>query len=221
MIGQRIAGAGHARHDVAARRLSADCDRAPRARRRRRDGQRSRRRRSRHGRDASSLPWTSASSPRPIDYSLFSLMGRTVDAMMRASTRRTVAAADHTIKVDVEGFGSLDWRRSAGAHSTRIRGGGAPRSGAAAAGARSRCVSRLAGAPQRAQTAGTAGGAVSRHVGNDRRRRRICAQGAGPDTRRLARRGRRSSRTCPRWQGSIGTRASPGRWWGRPGRKGC
>jgi NTE family protein len=50
--------------------------------------------------------------PAAIDYSLFSLMGRTVDAMMQASTRRAVAAADHTIKVDVEGFGSLDWRRS-------------------------------------------------------------------------------------------------------------
>jgi NTE family protein len=50
--------------------------------------------------------------PAPIDYSLFSLMSRTVDAMMRASTRQAVAAADHTIAVDVEGFGSLDWRRS-------------------------------------------------------------------------------------------------------------
>jgi NTE family protein len=50
--------------------------------------------------------------PEAIDYSLFSLMGHTVDAMMRASTRRGMAVADHTIKVDVSGFGSLDWRRS-------------------------------------------------------------------------------------------------------------
>ena len=50
--------------------------------------------------------------PEAINYSLFSLMGRTVDVMMTASTRRAVMAADHTIKVDVEGFGSLDWRRS-------------------------------------------------------------------------------------------------------------
>lgn len=50
--------------------------------------------------------------PEAIDYSLFSLMGRTVDAMMRASTRVAIGRADHTIKVDVEGFGSLDWRRS-------------------------------------------------------------------------------------------------------------
>src|SRR5262245_42389218 len=50
--------------------------------------------------------------PEDIDYSLFSLMGSTVDAMMRASTRQVVKGADHVIKVDVEGFGSLDWRRS-------------------------------------------------------------------------------------------------------------
>src|SRR4029450_8844207 len=50
--------------------------------------------------------------PTDIDYSLFSLMSSTVDAMMRASTRQVVKGADHTIKVDVEGFGSLDWRRS-------------------------------------------------------------------------------------------------------------
>jgi len=50
--------------------------------------------------------------PADLDYSLFSLMSSTVDAMMRASTRQAVKGADHTIKVDVEGFGSLDWRRS-------------------------------------------------------------------------------------------------------------
>jgi len=47
-----------------------------------------------------------------IDYSMFALMGQTIDSMMRANTRRAVAAADITIAVDVEGFGSLDWRRS-------------------------------------------------------------------------------------------------------------
>ena len=50
--------------------------------------------------------------PEAIDYSIFSLMGHTVDAMMRASTRRGMSVADHTIRVDVSGFGSLDWRRS-------------------------------------------------------------------------------------------------------------
>lgn len=47
-----------------------------------------------------------------VDYSLFGLMGGTVDAMMRANTRRAIASADLTIFVDVKGFGSLDWRRS-------------------------------------------------------------------------------------------------------------
>jgi NTE family protein len=47
-----------------------------------------------------------------IEYSLFALMGQTVDSMMRANTQRALKAADLTIAVDVEGFGSLDWRRS-------------------------------------------------------------------------------------------------------------
>ena len=47
-----------------------------------------------------------------VDYSMFALMGQTVDSMMRANTRRALEAADLTIAVDVEGFGSLDWRRS-------------------------------------------------------------------------------------------------------------
>ena len=47
-----------------------------------------------------------------VEYSMFALMGQTVDSMMRANTRRALEAADLTIPVDVEGFGSLDWRRS-------------------------------------------------------------------------------------------------------------
>ena len=46
-----------------------------------------------------------------VDYSLFKLMGQTVDSMMRANTRRALAAADLIIAVDVEEFTSLDWRR--------------------------------------------------------------------------------------------------------------
>ena len=46
-----------------------------------------------------------------VDYSMFALMGQTVDSMMRANTRRALEAADLIITVDVEGFGSLDWRR--------------------------------------------------------------------------------------------------------------
>lgn len=48
-----------------------------------------------------------------VDYSLFGLMGQTVDSMMRANTRRALQAADLIIAVDVEEFGSLDWRRGA------------------------------------------------------------------------------------------------------------
>ena len=48
-----------------------------------------------------------------VDYSMFGLMFQTIDAMMRANTQRALKAADMTISVDVTGFGSLDWRRSA------------------------------------------------------------------------------------------------------------
>ena len=50
--------------------------------------------------------------PSTIDYSMFGLLGQTVDAMMRAATRAALTHADLTISVDVTGFGSLDWRRS-------------------------------------------------------------------------------------------------------------
>jgi NTE family protein len=48
-----------------------------------------------------------------IDYSIFGLLGRTLDSMMRANTRRALASADLVIAVDVTEFGSLAWRRSA------------------------------------------------------------------------------------------------------------
>jgi NTE family protein len=47
-----------------------------------------------------------------VDYSILGLMGRTVDAMMRAATRESLKSADLIIAVDVNGFGSLDWRRA-------------------------------------------------------------------------------------------------------------
>jgi NTE family protein len=47
-----------------------------------------------------------------VDYSIFGLLGRTVDAMMRAATHAALKSADVTIAVDVKGFGSLDWRRA-------------------------------------------------------------------------------------------------------------
>jgi NTE family protein len=47
-----------------------------------------------------------------VDYSIFGLMGRTVGAMMQASTREALKSADMTLAVEVDGFGSLDWRRA-------------------------------------------------------------------------------------------------------------
>ena len=47
-----------------------------------------------------------------VDYSMFGLMSRTVDAMMRSATRAALQSADMTLAVDVKGFGSLDWRRA-------------------------------------------------------------------------------------------------------------
>jgi NTE family protein len=47
-----------------------------------------------------------------VDYTLFGLMGQTIDSMMRANTRRALESANVRIAIDVEGFGSLDWRRS-------------------------------------------------------------------------------------------------------------
>jgi NTE family protein len=47
-----------------------------------------------------------------VNYSMFGLMGRTIDAMMRSATRAALASADMTIAIDVDGFGSLDWRRA-------------------------------------------------------------------------------------------------------------
>ena len=47
-----------------------------------------------------------------ISFGLLGVAGATVDAMMRASTRAAIAAADVLIDIPLEGYGSLDWRRS-------------------------------------------------------------------------------------------------------------
>ena len=44
---------------------------------------------------------------------MFGVAGDTLDAMMRASTRRAIASADVVIDVPLEKYGSLDWRRAA------------------------------------------------------------------------------------------------------------
>jgi NTE family protein len=49
---------------------------------------------------------------RTVNYSLMGLMGQTVDVMMQANTRVAMRGADIVINPVLEGYGSLDWRRS-------------------------------------------------------------------------------------------------------------
>ncbi|HEX7087982.1 MAG TPA: patatin-like phospholipase family protein [Vicinamibacterales bacterium] len=46
-----------------------------------------------------------------VSYTMFGVAGNAIDAMMRASTRRALEAADVVIEVPLDRFGSLDWRR--------------------------------------------------------------------------------------------------------------
>jgi NTE family protein len=48
-----------------------------------------------------------------VSYTMLGVAGNTLDAMMRASTRRAITAADVVINVPLEAYGSLDWRRAA------------------------------------------------------------------------------------------------------------
>ena len=48
-----------------------------------------------------------------VAYTMFGVAGNTLDAMMRASTRRAIAAADVVVTVPLSEYGSLDWRRAA------------------------------------------------------------------------------------------------------------
>ena len=48
-----------------------------------------------------------------VKVTMFGVAGETIDAMMRASTRRALDAADAVINVPLETYGSLDWRRAA------------------------------------------------------------------------------------------------------------
>ena len=43
---------------------------------------------------------------------MFGVAGNTLDAMMRASTKRALAAADVVVDVPLKAYGSLDWRRA-------------------------------------------------------------------------------------------------------------
>jgi NTE family protein len=48
-----------------------------------------------------------------VSYTMLGLAGNTLDAMMRASTRRALASADVMVNVPLKQYGSLDWRRAA------------------------------------------------------------------------------------------------------------
>jgi NTE family protein len=48
-----------------------------------------------------------------LNPTMFGIAGSTLDAMMRASTRRTIALADVVINVPLTEYGSLEWRRAA------------------------------------------------------------------------------------------------------------
>lgn len=48
-----------------------------------------------------------------VTYTMLGVAGDTLDAMMRASTRRALASADVVINVPLQKYGSLDWRRAA------------------------------------------------------------------------------------------------------------
>jgi NTE family protein len=48
-----------------------------------------------------------------VNYTMFGVAGNALDAMMRASTRRVLTAADVVVNVPLEKYGSLDWRRAA------------------------------------------------------------------------------------------------------------
>jgi NTE family protein len=49
---------------------------------------------------------------RAVNRSMLALMGQTVDVMMQATTRAALQSADIVINPPLQGFGSLDWRRS-------------------------------------------------------------------------------------------------------------
>ena len=47
-----------------------------------------------------------------VSSTMFAVAGSTIDAMMRASTRRALASADVIVNVPLKEYGSLDWRRA-------------------------------------------------------------------------------------------------------------
>jgi len=52
------------------------------------------------------------SNPENLSYTMLSLAGSTLDAMMRASTKKSLESADVVLNVPLHAYGSLDWRRA-------------------------------------------------------------------------------------------------------------
>ena len=52
------------------------------------------------------------SDQEDINYSILGLAGATIDAMMRANTKKALTSADVVLNVPLQDFGSLDWRQS-------------------------------------------------------------------------------------------------------------
>ena len=86
--------------------------------------------------------------PEGVSQTLLGVAGSTIDAMMRASTRRALTAADIVIDVPLKKYGSLDWRRYGGTHRRGLsRRRGHARSAAAPRHDRGRVSSLAARAP--------------------------------------------------------------------------
>ena len=52
------------------------------------------------------------SNPENLSYTMLGLAGSTLDAMMRASTKKSLESADVVLNVPLHAYGSLDWRRA-------------------------------------------------------------------------------------------------------------
>ena len=141
-----------------------------------------------------------------VSYTMFGVAGNTLDAMMRASTRRALAAADVVVNVPLEEFGSLDWRRAAELIDDGLpcrRGDARP---AAAARRQRSGLRRVAARPPGAAQNRVAGTGV-----RPARRLRAPTMRSGCMSCSRATSARRSmsarwSRTLPWWRVSIATR---------------
>ena len=145
-----------------------------------------------------------------IDYSMFGLLGDTVDAMMRANTRRALQSADLIISVDVRGFGSLDWRRSAELVEQGYKAAEQHRTELLRSGGRRRGVAEVDRRPAAAPARKRGGPHICGDVRHRCCRRRRDQAAAGASRRTAAQRGQLSRRTWPRYPVSIDTRRSCG-----------